>query len=58
MHYRFEIDVPLVVGVVHLGVGDRGGFVVVVIMAYWYMWWPHGRRGCPLLSAATLWRWQ
>ena len=34
MQYRFEIDVvPLLVGVVPLGVGDGGGFVVMV--AYW-----------------------
>ena len=34
MQHRFEIDVvPFVVGVVPLGVGDGGGFVVMV--AYW-----------------------
>ena len=34
MQYRLEIDVvPLLVGVVSLGVGDGGGFVVMV--AYW-----------------------
>ena len=48
MQYRFEIDVPLVVGVVHLGVGDRGGFVVVVIMAYWYIVVASWASGWPL----------
>ena len=39
MQYRFEIDVvPLVVGVVPLGVGDGGGFDVVG-------WWPIGTCG-------------
>ena len=57
MQYSFEIDVvPLLVGVVSLGVGDGGGFVMVV--AYWYMWWPHGRRGGPLLSVGTPWWWE
>ena len=57
MQYRLEIDVvPLLVGVVSLGVGDAGGFVVV--MAYWYMWWPHWHRGGLLLVAATPWWWQ
>ena len=42
----------------YLGVGDGGGFVEVVMVAYWYMWWPHGRGGGLLLAAATPWWWQ
>ena len=52
MQYSFEIDVlPLLVGVLPLEVGDSVDFVVMV--AYWYMWWPHGRGGGLLLAAAT-----
>ena len=59
MQHRFEIDVvPFVVEVVPLGVGDGGGFVVLVMVVYWYMWWLHW-RGCGLLlvAATSLW-WQ
>ena len=55
MQYRFEIDVvPLLVGLVYLGVGDGGGFMEVVMAAYWYMWWPHGRGGGLLLAGRCL----
>ena len=48
MQYRLEIDVvPVLVGVVSLGVGDGGGFMEVVMVAYWYMWWPHGHSKRP-----------
>ena len=58
MLYSLEIDVvPLLVGVAPLRVGDGGCFVVVVMVAYWYMWWPHGRRCGLLLVVATSWQW-
>ena len=38
IQYRFEIDVvPLLVGLVYLGVGDGGGFMEVVMVGYRYM---------------------
>ena len=56
IQYRFEIDlVPLLVGLVYLGVGDGGGFTEVVIVGYWYMWWLHGRGGGLLLAAVIPW---
>ena len=59
MQYRLKIDVvPLLVGVVLLGVGDGGGLEVVVMVAYWYMWCPEGCGDGPLLAAATPWWWQ
>ena len=58
MQYSLEIDVvPLLVGVAPLRVGDGGCFVVVVMVAYWYMWWPHGRRCGLLLVVVTSWQW-
>ena len=57
MQYRFEIDVPMVVGVVPPGVGDGGGFEVVVMVAYWYMWWPLAIGGDNLVVAVNSWWW-
>ena len=65
MQYRLEIDVvPLLVGVVLLGVGDGGGLEVVVMVAYWYMWcpegcggWPLASGGDPLVVAVSSWWW-
>ena len=53
IQYRFEIDVvPLLVGLVYLGVGDGGGFMVVAMVAYmvhvmasWAWVWPFASGG-------------
>ena len=55
IQYRFEIDVPLVVGGgCLLGLAMEVASMEVLMVAYWYMWWPHWRGGGLFLAAVTL----
>ena len=63
MQYRLEVDVvPLLVGMVLLGIGDGSGLEVggdggllVHVMASWGWAWPLAIGGDPLVVAVSSW---
>ena len=66
MQYRFEIDVvPLLVGLVYLGVGDGprrlhgdgDGGLLVHVVASWAWEWPVASSGDPLVVGVRSWWW-